>query len=195
MQTLFLVARIVLGVYYLFNALNHFTMLGMMSGYVASKGVPAPGLAVIVAGLLLAWGGLLRGSMATACFLAAVCLAAVLPITVQAGTSGMADQRIWWPMMLSHHGLPVGPAYVCYHLTAGALPFVVLVLAADPSTTPRNRKGSLLFGLLLGTAAMLMRVVVGLPAAEYWALLLANTSVPLIDRLCGLPDDGTGRIE
>ncbi len=58
MQTLFLVARIVLGVYYLFNALNHFTMLGMMSGYAASKGVPAPELAVIVAGLLLLVGGL-----------------------------------------------------------------------------------------------------------------------------------------
>jgi putative oxidoreductase len=58
MQTLFLVARIVLGAYYLFNALNHFTMLGMMSGYAASKGVPAAELAVIVAGLLLLVGGL-----------------------------------------------------------------------------------------------------------------------------------------
>ncbi len=58
MQILFLVARIVLGAYYLFNALNHFTMLGMMSGYAASKGVPLPDVAVVVAGLLLLIGGL-----------------------------------------------------------------------------------------------------------------------------------------
>lgn len=57
MPTLFLIARIVLGVYYLFNAFNHLTMLGMMTGYAASKGVPAPELAVIVAGLMLLIGG------------------------------------------------------------------------------------------------------------------------------------------
>jgi putative oxidoreductase len=58
MQSLFLAARIVLGAYYLFNALNHFTMHGMMSAYAASKGVPAPGLSVLVAGILLLIGGL-----------------------------------------------------------------------------------------------------------------------------------------
>ena len=54
----FLVGWIILGVYYLFNASNHFTRLEMMSGYAASKGVLAPKLAVVVSGLLLAVGGL-----------------------------------------------------------------------------------------------------------------------------------------
>jgi len=58
MDTLFLVGRIILGVYYLFNALNHFTQLKMMSGYAQSKGVPLPGLAVLGSGVLLVLGGL-----------------------------------------------------------------------------------------------------------------------------------------
>lgn len=58
MEIAFLVGRIILGVYYLFNASNHFMQLEMMSGYAGSKGVPAPKLAVIVSGLLLLVGGL-----------------------------------------------------------------------------------------------------------------------------------------
>jgi uncharacterized membrane protein YphA (DoxX/SURF4 family) len=57
METAFLIGRIILGVYYLFNAINHFTRLQMMSGYAASKGVPAPQLFVIVTGILLLIGG------------------------------------------------------------------------------------------------------------------------------------------
>lgn len=58
MTIAFLIGRIILGVYYLFNASNHFFRLGMMSGYAASKGVPAPKLMVLVSGTLLALGGL-----------------------------------------------------------------------------------------------------------------------------------------
>ncbi|GJQ21516.1 MAG: hypothetical protein HBSIN02_18710 [Bacteroidia bacterium] len=58
MQTAFLIGRVVLGLYYLFNALNHFTQLPMMSQYAGSKGVPLPEVAVVVAGLLLLVGGL-----------------------------------------------------------------------------------------------------------------------------------------
>lgn len=58
MEIAFLIGRIILGVYYLFNASNHFMQLEMMSGYAGSKGVPVPKLAVIVSGLLLVVGGL-----------------------------------------------------------------------------------------------------------------------------------------
>ena len=58
MEIAFLIGRIILGVYYLFNASNHFMRLEMMSGYTASKGVPAPKLAVLVTGTLLLLGGL-----------------------------------------------------------------------------------------------------------------------------------------
>ncbi len=58
MTTAFLIGRIILGVYYLFNAVNHFMKLNMMSGYAASKGVPAPKLAVGGSGVLLLLAGL-----------------------------------------------------------------------------------------------------------------------------------------
>jgi uncharacterized membrane protein YphA (DoxX/SURF4 family) len=58
MEIAFLIGRIIVGVYYLFNAVNHFKQLEMMSGYAGSKGVPAPKVAVAGSGLLLLIGGL-----------------------------------------------------------------------------------------------------------------------------------------
>ncbi len=58
MDTLFLIGRIIVGLYFAFNGMNHFSNLNMMTGYAQSKGVPSPRLAVIVTGLLLLLGGL-----------------------------------------------------------------------------------------------------------------------------------------
>jgi uncharacterized membrane protein YphA (DoxX/SURF4 family) len=54
---LFLVARLLFGGYFVFNAINHFMQTSMMAGYAQSKGVPAPKLAVAFTGLLLLIGG------------------------------------------------------------------------------------------------------------------------------------------
>ena len=54
----FLIGRIIVGVYFLFNAYNHFTQWKTMSGYAQSKGVPAPQVAVLGSGVLLLIGGL-----------------------------------------------------------------------------------------------------------------------------------------
>ena len=58
MQTAFLIGRIILGLYYLFNASNHFRRLEMMGGYTGSKGIPVPKLFVVATGILLTLGGL-----------------------------------------------------------------------------------------------------------------------------------------
>lgn len=58
MDYIVLVGRILLGGFFLYNAFNHFAGLNMMSGYAASKGVPAPKLAVGGSGVLLLVGGL-----------------------------------------------------------------------------------------------------------------------------------------
>jgi len=58
MAIAFLIGRIILGLYYLMMAMNHFTKMEMMAGYAGSKGVPAPKLAVAGTGLLLGLGGL-----------------------------------------------------------------------------------------------------------------------------------------
>lgn len=73
-QVLFLVGRIIYGGFFVMNAFNHFSQREMLTGYAASKGVPAPRVAVLVTGLLLLIGGL---SMITG-FLPVVGVAAIV---------------------------------------------------------------------------------------------------------------------
>lgn len=53
----FLAGRIIFGAYLLYSGLNHFTRVDALAGYAASKGVPAPRLAVLASGLLLLFAG------------------------------------------------------------------------------------------------------------------------------------------
>jgi putative oxidoreductase len=57
MESAFVAGRLIVGSYFLYSAFNHFTHVNMMSGYVASKGVPGASLAIIVSGILLAIAG------------------------------------------------------------------------------------------------------------------------------------------
>ena len=53
-----LAGRAIFGGFFLMNAFNHFKKADMMAGYSASKGVPAPKLAVLGSGALIGLGGL-----------------------------------------------------------------------------------------------------------------------------------------
>jgi uncharacterized membrane protein YphA (DoxX/SURF4 family) len=57
MEFLFLIGRVLFASIWFVNALNHFRNASMMTGYVASKGVPAPKLAVLGSGVLMLLGG------------------------------------------------------------------------------------------------------------------------------------------
>jgi putative oxidoreductase len=57
MQQLFLVGRVIVGAYYLFSAFNHFTRLGSMVAFAGARHVPAPQVAVVISGILLAIAG------------------------------------------------------------------------------------------------------------------------------------------
>lgn len=57
MDVFFLIGRIVFGGFFLFNALNHFTRLEMMTPYAAAKKIPAPREMVALSGVLLLLGG------------------------------------------------------------------------------------------------------------------------------------------
>jgi electron transport complex protein RnfD len=137
-------------------------------------------IAIIIAGMLLLWRGFLRWPMVLAAVAAAAVMAMLLPVHVH--PPGEPGITYWLPGAAIWHGLPVGLAYVCYHLTAGGFLLVVLVLAPDPSSSPLTSRGHMYFGLIIGAATILLRVVVGIPASAYWALLLANTLVPIINR-------------
>jgi putative oxidoreductase len=58
MRVGFLIGRIVLGLYYLVTGIMDIVNFKMLSGYAASKGVPAAEAAVIVAHLLLVLAGI-----------------------------------------------------------------------------------------------------------------------------------------
>jgi len=57
-NVIFLVGRILVGGFFVFNAFHHFKNINMMAGFSRSKGVPAPKLAVGGSGILLLLGGL-----------------------------------------------------------------------------------------------------------------------------------------
>lgn len=54
----FLLGRLLLGGFFVFSSLNHFTATPQYAGMAAEKGVPAPTLAILGTGLLLLFGGL-----------------------------------------------------------------------------------------------------------------------------------------
>ena len=94
MKIIFLIARIVLGSYYLFGASGHFFQLNMMAGYTASKGVPMPEVAVIVTGLLLLIGGasILTGYKPTIGVIALVVF--FLPVTLMMHNFWTVDDQM-----------------------------------------------------------------------------------------------------
>ncbi len=57
MAQAFLVGRVILGAYYLMSAYHHFADVHMLSRAAAAHGVPAPQVAVLGAGVLLAIAG------------------------------------------------------------------------------------------------------------------------------------------
>lgn len=57
MDYVFVLGRILFGGFFVLGGINHFQNLGMMSGFVQSKGVPSAKPAVAVSGLLIIVGG------------------------------------------------------------------------------------------------------------------------------------------
>ena len=58
MEYLFLLGRILYGGLFILAGVNHFRHTSMMTGYTASKGIPAPRVAVLGSGVLILFGGL-----------------------------------------------------------------------------------------------------------------------------------------
>jgi Na+-translocating ferredoxin:NAD+ oxidoreductase subunit D len=151
------------------------TLTGVAGGAIGE----ACGVVILVAACLLIWRGFLRWPMLVAGLATAALAAAILPVP----TGDAAGRSLTLPGLVTSDGLPVGFAYVMYHLTAGGFLFVLLLLAPAPSSSPLTRRGHAWFGGIIGALTIILRVVVGLPAAAYWALLAANTLVPVINRL------------
>ncbi len=57
MEIVYLIGRILLGGYFLYNGYNHFANLDSLTGYAKSKGVPMAKEGVILTGLMMIIGG------------------------------------------------------------------------------------------------------------------------------------------
>lgn len=153
------------------------TLLGVSGGAIGEACI----IALLVSGLLLAWRGVLRWTLAAGAVAGAVVSAAAFPVFVREGGRHLVAHG--WPGLAVMDGLPVGLMYVLYQLTAGEFLLVVLLLAPDPTSSPLTCRGNVLFGATIGVLTMALRSLVGLPAAGYWALLIANALVPATNRL------------
>ena len=56
MKIAFLIGRIIVGLFYLYNGVNHFIKFTDMTEYAKYKGVPLAGVGVVVSGILLLVG-------------------------------------------------------------------------------------------------------------------------------------------
>ncbi len=81
MYVLFLIGRILFGLYFSYNGIRHFLNVKSMGSYAATKSVPLPGAAVIITGILLFLGGVFIG-FGIMPFVGLICLATFLiPVT------------------------------------------------------------------------------------------------------------------
>jgi Na+-transporting NADH:ubiquinone oxidoreductase subunit B len=68
------------------------------------------------------------------------------------------------------------------HILLGGFAFGAIFMATDPVTSCRTNKGKYIFGFLIGTFAILIRVLnPGYPEGMMLAILLMNSFAPLID--------------
>jgi len=72
------------------------------------------------------------------------------------------------------------PAY--YHLVMGGFAFGAVFMATDPVTASQTETGKIIYGLLIGVIAVLIRVVnPAYPEGMMLAILFMNTFAPLVD--------------
>ncbi|MDN7123473.1 electron transport complex subunit RsxD [Pseudidiomarina terrestris] len=68
------------------------------------------------------------------------------------------------------------------HLFSGATMLGAFFIATDPVTAATSKRGRLYFGLLIGFLVFAIRTWGGYPDAVAFAVLLANMTVPIIDK-------------
>ncbi len=132
---------------------------------------------LVVGCLYLIYRGYIRWFQPLSIVAAAAVAAAVLPIRM-----GPDAGFNWLPGLVTVGGLPVGLSYVLYHLTSGELLLVACFFATDMVSSPRTARGQVIFGTGIGLLTIALRLYGPMPGAGYWAVLVMNTFVGVIDR-------------
>ena len=130
--------------------------------------------------------GTVPGSIGETSFIAIMIGAAILLFT------GIASWRIMLSVFVGGYGMGVifnligynaymdMPAY--QHLILGGFAFGAVFMATDPVTSSQTNTGKIIYGLLVGIIAVLIRVVnPGYPEGMMLSILFMNAMVPLVD--------------
>ncbi|MDR2822061.1 MAG: RnfABCDGE type electron transport complex subunit D [Acholeplasmatales bacterium] len=71
--------------------------------------------------------------------------------------------------------------YVLYQVLSGGLLFGAVFMATDPVTSPINKYGRYIYGVLISILVVAIRLFGGFPEGVALAIIFANIFVPLID--------------
>lgn len=71
--------------------------------------------------------------------------------------------------------------YVMYNFLSGGLLFGATFMATDPVTAPITRPGKMMYGAVLGSLTVIIRLFAALPEGVAFSILLANISTSVID--------------
>ena len=69
-----------------------------------------------------------------------------------------------------------------FHILSGGLALGAIFMATDYVTSPKTRKGQVIFGIGCGLLTSVIRLWGGYPEGVCYAILIMNAAVPLIDR-------------
>lgn len=105
-------------------------------------------------------------------------LIAVLPLPVGGG-DGDGGRWVWAAALM---GGQAGGSFILMHLLTGGLLLGALYMATDMVTSPMTIKGMIIFAAGCGILTALIRLYGGYPEGVSYAILLMNSTVPVIDR-------------
>ncbi len=151
------------------------TLMGTTVGGIGEGGT----IFLVITGLFLIYRGFVRWQLPVGVLIAAAVAAAILPVQ-QAGAGEPALR--WLPVTIVENGIPVGFVYVLYHLSAGGLMLGAFLFVTDIVASPLTTRGQLVFGLGIGVMTIILRLYAGTTGSAYWAILIMNTFVPIIDQ-------------
>jgi Na+-transporting NADH:ubiquinone oxidoreductase subunit B/electron transport complex protein RnfD len=84
---------------------------------------------------------------------------------------------------LFHHTMPESFGPVGWTMLAGGLMFGAFFMATDPVTSPITNGAKWMYGILIGTATLLIRNLTGYVEGMMFAILLGNIASPLLDEI------------
>ncbi|HPS57682.1 MAG TPA: RnfABCDGE type electron transport complex subunit D [Spirochaetota bacterium] len=83
----------------------------------------------------------------------------------------------------SYSGSP-SPGFITFiHIMSGSVIPAAFFMAADPVTSPLTGRGMVLFGAGCGIFTFIIRTTGFYPEGAFWAILIMNAAVPLIDKI------------